>query len=101
MLLVAACVDDERVVGEQCPSPYARGASRMHDAGPNAVYGTSCAPCDPEDVRVDARGCPVYVTVESCGGDVCIGRVRLRQADEDAGADDDAGADEEDAGDGP
>jgi hypothetical protein len=97
--VLLGCAGERHVLGAQCPSPYSEGATRAHDAGPHAVYGTSCAPCDTGGVRLDVRGCPVYVTFESCGGDLCLGSVRLRDIDKDAGADEDAGASEDsDAG---
>lgn len=94
LLVVAGCSTERRVLGVQCPSPYAPGATHLGDAGPGGVYGTSCAPCDDARVRLDARGCPVYVTFESCGGDVCVGGVPVRELDEDAGVDEDAGAED-------
>jgi hypothetical protein len=104
----AACSSEQRVVGERCPNPYVEdtSASFAPDAGLSEFYGTSCAPCD-RPGRLDDRGCPIYVTFDSCGGDVCLGGVRVRRgevSDEDAGSDvdsgveDDAGASEEDGG---
>lgn len=96
---LVGCGEDVRV-GAQCPSPYVGGATI--EPGPDGgtlgiVYGTSCAPCDGDStVRVDDRGCPVYVTPASCGGDVCLfGRLVVLVGD-DAGATGDAG--EEDGG---
>lgn len=108
-LVLSACTED-RVVGDRCPSPYVPdgGATLARGAGRSDFYGTSCAPCDGDTLRLDAHGCPVYVTFQSCGGDVCIGGVRVREGlpdagldgaiDEDGGADDDGGASEEDGG---
>lgn len=91
-LCVAACGHDVRV-GALCPSPHTGRATV--DPGPDggrtsAFYGTSCAPCDPAArVRVDRDGCPIYVTFESCGGDLCLfGDSFTRSGDDDAGADD-------------
>lgn len=96
-LCVAACGQDVRV-GAMCPSPYTGEATV--DPGPDGsttsvLYGTSCAPCDSAArVRVDRDGCPIYVTLESCGGDVCLfGAPIARSRDDDAGADD-AGAED-------
>jgi hypothetical protein len=97
-------------LGKQCPSPASGRASVVGD--PEEVqpaYGTTCAPCDDGDeVELDADGCPVYVTFESCGGDVCLGPVRVPEPSLDAGmmtgdaagdaATEDAAADEEDGG---
>jgi hypothetical protein len=97
-----ACSSEQRVLGERCPNPYVRnsGATLAADAGPSALYGTSCAPCTGDEPRLDAIGCPVYVTFESCGGDVCFGDVRVTPSggDEDGGTDDDGGVSEEDGG---
>jgi hypothetical protein len=103
-LLLASCSDDKLVLGEQCPSPFSGNASiAAGDAGSDGgtpLYGTSCAPCDGTGLELDSDGCPVFVTFESCGGDICIGHQLLRQPpDEDAGADEDAGEAREDAGD--
>jgi hypothetical protein len=103
-LTLWSCSDDEVVVGEQCPSPYSGNASvEPGDAGSDAgarIYGTSCAPCADSEVELDAKGCPVYVTFASCGGDICLGSQLIRQRpEEDAGADEDAGEAREDAGD--
>jgi hypothetical protein len=95
-----SCSDDKVTLGAQCPSPRSEDASVEGDAGagPSAIYGTSCAPCIAGRARVDARGCPMFVTFESCGGDICLGGQRVsRAADADAGSDGDAGA-AEDAG---
>lgn len=112
VIALGACTED-RVVGERCPNPFFEdgGATLGRGAEPSSFYGTSCAPCDGDPIRLDARGCPIYVTFESCGGDVCIGNVLVRQGigdagldaaaggDEDGGAsDDDGGASQEDAG---
>lgn len=98
--LLLACGEDVRV-GGQCPSPYVGGATI--DPGPDGgtlspVYGTSCAPCDGDDdrVRVDPRGCPIYVTIESCGGELCLFGQPVVVDWDDAGADD--GGAEGDAG---
>jgi hypothetical protein len=97
-----ACSSGERVLGERCPNPYVEdsGAS-VPDGAPSEFYGTSCAPCDGDEIRLDARGCPIYVTFESCGGDVCLGGLPVTSGpdgDDDAGSDDDGGASEEDGG---
>lgn len=96
-LCATACGQDVRV-GVLCPSPYAGRATV--DPSPDGstasqVYGTSCAPCDPTArVRVDADGCPIYVTFASCGGDVCLfGELIQRSGVDDAGVDD-AGAED-------
>lgn len=98
-----ACSSDERVLGERCPNPYIEDSgATVPDDAPSEFYGTSCAPCEGDEVRLDDRGCPVYATFESCSGDVCLGGVRVRSTptgvDDDAGADDDGGASEEDGG---
>ena len=69
-----------------------------------APGGTSCAPCETDDVELDPSGCPVLVTWDSCGGDICIGRVLLQVPSADAGASDggdagDAAADASSVGD--
>jgi hypothetical protein len=97
-VVAGACSSEERVLGERCRNPYEEdsGATRSDGAAID-FYGTSCAPCDADDIRLDARGCPIYVTFESCGGDICLGDVpvRLTPQAEDAGIDDDAGTDED------
>jgi hypothetical protein len=99
---LVACSSEQRLLGERCPNPYVSNSSATlaADAGPSALYGTSCAPCDDAEPRLDRRGCPIYVTFESCGGDICLGRVRVMAPDDgDAGTDgDDSGASEEDGG---
>jgi hypothetical protein len=82
-----ACGSD-RVVGKQCPGPYSGNATVE---GPEVetsatVVGTSCAPCTNAPLKLDAHGCPVFVTFEKCGGDVCIGGQRIARPTEDAGA---------------
>jgi hypothetical protein len=107
-----ACSSENVVVAEQCPSPFdsratiAPGMDGGSDAGSDAglplVYGTSCAPCEGSKPRLDSRGCPIFVTFESCGGDICFGPALVTRPDADAGADSldtDAGDAAEDAGD--
>ena len=90
--LSVACGEHLRVAS-LCPSPYTGQATI--DPGPDGStesrrYGTSCAPCDPAaTVRFDRHGCPIYVTAESCGGDVCLfGELISPSAEDDAGLDD-------------
>lgn len=85
--LGAGCTNDRVELGEQCPSPDNPSATteRGMDAGLPLIYATSCAPCDDPQPRLDARGCPIYVTFESCGGDICVGRVRFSPPSLDAG----------------
>jgi hypothetical protein len=105
LLAVSACKED-RLVGERCPSPHLPdgGATLARGAVESGFYGTSCAPCEGDRIRLDDRGCPIYVTFESCGGDVCVGGVPVSRGLPDAGAradadiDEDGGAIEEDAG---
>ena len=102
---LGACTS-ERVVGDQCPGPYDPTAEVQGGiADENTTIGTSCAPCK-SNARLDARGCPTYVTFESCGGDICIGSQRIARdlldasvVESDGGDDSDAGATEDgDAG---
>lgn len=86
-LLLYACTDDEVTVGSQCPAGPSGRATLAPDAGPAIAYGTSCAPCKGDEVKLDAQGCPVLVTWQSCGGDICIGEQLLPQPVLDAGAD--------------
>jgi hypothetical protein len=106
-LVACACSSDERVLGERCPNPYTEDSDATRSDGATTdFFGTSCAPCDADDIRLDDDGCPIYVTFESCGGDICLGDVRVRLTpevqdggvDEDAGADEDGGPSEEDSG---
>lgn len=105
--------DEEVVVGTQCPSPFSGMASveTPPDAGKAYFYGTSCAPCSPDDeLTLDDDGCPTYVTFSQCGGDVCLFGLRVAAPVKDAGTsdastrdagDDDAGAEpvgDQDAG---
>ena len=109
---LGACSSEDVVVAEQCPSPRDSratvdpgmdgGAAAGSDAGLPLVYGTSCAPCDGSEPRLDSRGCPIFVTFDSCGGDICLGSVLVTQPEADAGTDPldtDAGDAPEDAGD--
>ena len=96
-LLLLSCTSDNVTVGAQCPTPASGRATVAPDAGTIPVYGTSCAPCDARDIKLDARGCPELVTWQSCGGDICIGNQRLARPMLDAGSDDDGGS-EGDAG---
>ena len=107
----AGCSDHKVLVGVQCPSPYyttnASYAPGVDLGAPTHFYGTSCAPCDREPLELDDQGCPIYVTPQSCGGNVCLLGAELRPppdmddggVEEDAG-DDDSGAPDVDAGDG-
>jgi hypothetical protein len=105
LVLAAACSSSEHVVGEQCPSPYSGNATVR---GPNAdkagFFGTSCAPCKADDaIKLDARGCPIFYTFETCGGPVCLnGYEIVIPAESDGGAENDSGAEdsgvEEDSG---
>jgi hypothetical protein len=85
LLLLGACSGERAVLGEQCPRPGTRGSTLTKDAGRADVYGTSCAPCKP--IRYDEQGCPIYVTWESCGGDICLGEQRVPRPLADAGTD--------------
>ena len=101
-LLLSACTSKKLVLGEQCPRAGTEGSSLAPDASlGSGVYGTSCAPCDGR-VEYDDRGCPVLVTWESCGGDICIGNALVPRTPLDAGSEEDGGdedaATEEDAG---
>lgn len=103
LLATGGCSNSKVITGEQCPGPYSASATlASQDAGRTDIYGTSCAPCDGTGTRFDAQGCPIFVTFESCGGDICIGPQPVRRAmlpdDEDAGADDDGGAEQGEAG---
>ena len=104
----SGCGSDKILVGVQCPSPYTDNASYAPgvDLGvPIYFFGTSCAPCDGEPLELDDQGCPIYVTPQSCGGNVCLLGAELRTpsdmddggVEEDAG-DDDSGAPDVDAG---
>jgi hypothetical protein len=95
-----ACSSSNHVVGDQCPSPYSGEATVR---GPNAAsaqfFGTSCAPCKADaKIKYDRRGCPIFVTFESCGGPVCLSGYEIKQpAEIDGGGENDSGA-EEDSG---
>ncbi|MGD8860340.1 MAG: hypothetical protein PVI30_10020 [Myxococcales bacterium] len=104
LLLLAVGCSEEVVLGEQCPSPVTGEATvdSLADGGvapPEVFYGTSCAPCDSDEVRLDEHGCPIYVTFATCGGDICVdGRLfqfRPPPLDGEAGVDDDAGIDDD------
>ena len=77
LVAAAACSSSEHVVGDQCPSPYSSTAGykatvRDRD-GSKGYFGTSCAPCKADDqIKYDKRGCPIFVTFETCGGPVCL-----------------------------
>jgi hypothetical protein len=103
-----ACSSEDVVVAEQCPSPLDSratidpGMDAGLDAGVALIYGTSCAPCVGGTQRLDSRGCPIFVTFESCGGDICFGPTLVTRPEIDAGTDPletDAGDTPEDAGD--
>jgi hypothetical protein len=107
---LGACSSEDVVVAEQCPSPLDSratidqgmdgGLDAGSDAGRPLVYGTSCAPCEGSKPRLDSRGCPIFVTFESCGGDICFGPALVTRPEVDAGTDPlDAGDTPEDAGD--
>ena len=83
----AGCSGKHIVAGEQCLSPYSDKAKEQSaEGGGAALYGTSCAPCKANDIKYDKRGCPKYVTFESCGGDICLaGSLLTQHGDEDAG----------------
>lgn len=107
LVLIGTACSSESVVGEQCPSPLTGRATveSLPDGGEPAgasIYGTSCAPCEAVPPRLDADGCPIYVTFQSCGGDICIGtrRIRFTPPDDDDAGVDDAGTDDAGAGDG-
>jgi len=97
IVAVCACSSEERVLGERCRNPYTQDDDvTLSDGGGSDFFGTSCAPCDADDIRLDDEGCPIYVTFASCGGDICLGDVPVTMTPEvDAGVDDDAGADED------
>ena len=102
------CSPEQLQLAEQCPSPESGQATVAGDQStqPSGTFGTTCAPCDDEDQpELDDRGCPVFVTAASCGGDVCIGSVRIPRQASDGGALDggagptaDGGASDEDGG---
>jgi len=98
LALLGACSGERAVLGEQCPRPGTPGSTLVEDAGRAKVYGTTCAPCRGK-TRFDEQGCPIYVTWQSCGGDVCIGDQLIPRpvpdAGSDAGPDEDAGGDED------
>jgi hypothetical protein len=109
---LGACSSEDVVVAEQCPSPLDSratidpamdgGSDAGADAGVARVYGTSCAPCEGSTPRLDSRGCPIFVTFDSCGGDICFGPALVTRPEADAGTDPldtDAGDTPEDAGD--
>ena len=98
---LAACKGDDVTLGSQCSSGSSGRATLAPGAEPSVVYGTSCAPCNPDDVQLDPRGCPVLVTWESCGGAICIGGDLLPAPVADAGPSDggDAGDAAVDGGD--
>ena len=105
---LGACSSEQVVVAEQCPGPRDSRATvdpaidAGADAGVPLVYGTSCAPCEGSTPRLDARGCPIFVTFDSCGGDICLGPALVSRSEADAGSeplDTDAGDVAEDAGD--
>ncbi len=99
-LALLGCDPDEVVVGERCPHPSTGRATIVGgQEAADGIYGTGCAPCDESPPEFDARGCPIYVTFESCGGNICIGDVELQLNDDDAGATGVAGAGGADAGD--
>ena len=85
VLALAACKGDDVTLGSQCSSGSSGRATLAPGAEPSVVYGTSCAPCNPDDVQLDPRGCPVLVTWESCGGAICIGGDLLPAPVADAG----------------
>jgi hypothetical protein len=86
-LALVGCSPDEVVIGERCPHPTS-GRATIAGGKPadNGLYGTSCAPCGEHPPEFDDRGCPVYVTMESCGGSICVGNVQFDVAEDDAGA---------------
>jgi hypothetical protein len=93
----AACSSSEHVVGDQCPSPYSSTAGykatvRDRD-GSKGYFGTSCAPCRADDqIKYDKRGCPIFVTFETCGGPVCLAGYEVDlPAASDGGAENDSG----------
>jgi hypothetical protein len=86
-LVLCACTDDDVTLGSQCPSGSSGRATLAEGAAPSPVYGTSCAPCDVDDIQLDAKGCPVLVTWASCGGDICVGGQLLPMPQLDAGPD--------------
>lgn len=95
---VAACSNQKVVLGTQCPAPSnprAQVRTGMDAGVSTPIYGTSCAPCDSAKPEYDASGCPIFVTFDSCGGDICIGNTRVVRLVPDAGTadggDDDGG----------
>lgn len=103
LVVSSGCSDAKVISGEQCPGPYSASATLASpDAGRADIYGTSCAPCEGAGTQFDVKGCPIFVTFESCGGDICIGSKTVRKVlppdDDDAGADDDGGAEQGDTG---
>ena len=100
LTLLAACKGERAILGEQCPRPGSPGSTVAKGSGPSQVYGTSCAPCEGDEVKYDDMGCPTYVTWASCNGDICIGgelipRPRPDAGSRDGGGDEDAGSDED------
>lgn len=87
VLVLCACTDDDVTLGSQCPSGGSGRATLAPGAEPSPVYGTSCAPCDTDDIQLDAKGCPVLVTWASCGGAICVGELTLPVPPLDGGAD--------------
>ena len=103
LAVASGCSDAKVITGEQCPGPYNTGATLASpDAGSAEIYGTSCAPCEGADPQLDAKGCPIFVTFESCGGPICLGLLTFRKvlppAEDGGGPDDDGGAEQGDAG---
>jgi hypothetical protein len=93
-LAIGACSSSEHVVGDQCPSPYSDMATVRDRSGAKGFFGTSCAPCKADaPIHFDKRGCPVFVTFETCGGPVCLNGYEIAvPAENDGGADNDSGA---------
>lgn len=98
LLAIGACSSSEHVVGDQCPSPYSNNRSAKatvrDPGGAMGFFGTSCAPCKADaPIKLDKRGCPIFVTFETCGGPVCLNGYEIAVPTEnDGGADNDSGA---------
>jgi len=96
-LVLAACSSKTFVVATQCPSPLGGHASIAGgDAGDNVLFGMTCArktgaPCR-DAAKLDKHGCPIFVTFDTCGGDICLGNQLIPRADAGPGSEEDAGS---------
>jgi hypothetical protein len=96
LALIGACSSKDEVVGAQCPGPFTGRATIEGPMSTSQIFGTSCAPCSSGKIRLDKHGCPIFVTVESCGGPVCLAGIEVSEADggaaSDSGVEEDGGA---------